>query len=479
MTDDNIEEQLRAVLRERAGVPTVGGDAVAAVQHRMRRRTVRRGVTAATTAAVCVAGIAIGATALAGNDNASRPAGPAVGSSNPAHTTSPPPSQPPSPQVPPLSPTSAPLSAPASAVAPSSSTPTLPPNVSSLALPTGDTFYGLSTDSGHLLVTGQVTSSDPNAPCLRAPVDPAALTLGTVTTGSCDPASFGNQAYYFVNNPDGGSTAFTSSISIVTTNPTTGKPTTGPIVMRFSEASDTHPVSAYGGDSLWIYDETTSDGPEAIQVSATSGKVEDVVRTPDLTRPIMVANSDGLWLGNSNQGSALSGTVFHVAPGSQVVTTALSSADYDVVDWMVADNGHVWAGIRRTYGTLMYVWRFDGPTAKVAVKAPEPSMEIGPNFVVGDEQDGIWLTTPDPPLGTTASPTDNQHFDVVRLDPNTGKPTVEAQLPPLDQLAAESGTPPETAAFFGGNYFLLQSLSSPSESSYNRFTQLLRISPLP
>jgi hypothetical protein len=479
MTDDmsdDTEEQLRAVLRQRASVPSASGDPVVAVQHRMRRRTVRHGVAAATTAAVCVAGVAIGATALAGNDAAPLRVGPGVGPSIPAPTTSPAPSHtgtatsaPPSPSAPATS-----------AIGSSSSTPspTVPPNVASLTLPIGYEFYGLSTESGQLLATGKVTSSDPNAPCVRAPVDPSALTLGAVTPGSCDySAASGEQVAFTVINPDGGSTAFTSSIAIVTTDRNTGARTTGPIVMRFSEASDTSPVAAYGGGSLWIYDVDTSNGPEAIQVSATTGKVEDVVRTPSLTRPVMAANSDGLWLGNSIEGGQMSPTLFHVAPGSHVVTTALSGSGEDVVDWMVADDGHVWAGIRKAGSAMLNLWRFDGPTAKVAVDLPEPSLEVGFNFVIGSEQDGIWLTTPDPPFGATAEPTDNQHLDIVRLDPDTGKPTIEAQLPPLDQLAAESGTTPETAAFFSGSYFLLQSPAT-GGSTYD-FTQLLRITPLP
>ena len=246
--------------------------------------------------------------------------------------------------------------------------------------------------------------------------------------------------------------------------------------MRISEASDTNPVVAYGGGSLWVYDVDTSNGPEAIQVSATTGQVEDVARTPQLYRPIMAANSDGLWLGNSIQGSPTAGTVFHVALASHLVTTVLPSPN-DAVDWMVADNGHVWTGIRpSSVSGVLSMWRFDGPKATVAVRTTEPSLQAGPNFVVGDEQDGLWLTTSDPPIGDYPAPTDNQHLDVVKLDPNTGKPTVEAVLPPLDQLDAESQTAPEQAAFSQGSYFLLQ---SPSVGGYTGFTQLLRVSPLP
>jgi hypothetical protein len=480
MTDD-MEERLREVLRRRAEVPTVAGDPVAAVQDRMRQRTRRRGVAVASAAALCVAVIAIAAMALAGNGSASRPIGPAVGSSTPASVaaTAAPTTTPPTSSVAGSPAASLPPSSVASSVvAPSLSPPTetLPSNVSSLALPSGYTFAGLSTDSGSFLLTGEVASTDPNAPCVRTPIDAATLKLGAVTTGSCnDPELSGERVAIDVINPDGGSVAFTTSIAITVTDPKTGTRKTGPVVMRISEASDTHPVVAYAGGSLWVYDVDTSNGPEAIQVSATSGQVQDVVRTPQLYRPIMVANGDGLWLGNSIEGSTVAGTVFHVAPGSNTVTTVVSSAT-DAVDWMIADSGHLWAGIRPAGGSLLSLWRFDGPKATVAFHTPEPGLEAGPNSVVGDEQDSLWLTTPDPPFGDTPKPTDNQHLDVVKLDPDTGKPTVEATLPPLDQLAAESQTGAGQAAFFDGSYFLLQ---SPSVGGYTGFTQLLRVTPLP
>jgi hypothetical protein len=494
MTDD-MEDRLREVLRQRAEVPIAAGDAVASVRDRMRRRTrQRRGIAISSTAALCVAGSAIAATALAGSGPAARPIAPAVTSSNPGTppafcganhainiaceslTASPPAS--PAASSPAAS--SSPSSVASAVVAPSSSPPsaTLPPNVSALALPSTYTFFGLSTDSGPLLLTGAVTSTDPNAPCVRTPIDAAGLTLGAVTRGGCDdPASSGERVAIDVINPDGGSLAFTTSIAITVTDPKTGTPKTGPVIMRISEASDTNPVVAYGGDSLWVYDVDTSNGPEAIRVSATTGQVEDVAQTPQLYRPIIAANGDGLWLGNSIQGSPVPGTVFHVAPTSHVFTTVVASPN-DAVDWMVADSGHVWASIRpSSVAGLSNVWRFDGPKATVAFHTPEPSLEQGPNFVVGDEQDGLWLTTPDPPFGDTGSPTDNQHLDVVKLDPNTGKPTVEAALPPLDQLAAESQTVAGQAAIFGGNYYYL--LQSPSVGGYTGFTQLLRVTQLP
>jgi hypothetical protein len=357
----------------------------------------------------------------------------------------------------------------------------LPPNVSSLTLRSGYDFGALSTDSGQLLVTGSVPVPSTQLPqqCAAVSISGNPPAVHAVSMSDCDdPATAGEQVTMVVTEKTDARSAsgVSGTIAISHRNSATNGFTIGPVVMKYTSESDTRPVAAYGGDSLWIYDLDTNNGPEAIQVSATSGQLEDVVRTPAFSRPIIAANSDGLWLGNSIEGGLLAGTVFHVASGSHVVTTVVSSPN-DAVDWMVADQGHVWAGIRpSSVSGVLSMWRFDGPKATVAVRTPEPSLQAGPNFVVGDEQDGLWLTTSDPPIGDYPAPTDNQHLDVVKLDPNTGKPTVEATLPPLDLLDAELQTAPEQAAFSQGSYFLLQ---SPSVGGYTGFTQLLRVSPLP
>ncbi len=289
MTDD-MEERLREVLRDRAGVPVMTGNPVAAVQDRMRRRSRRRGIAVGSTAALCVAGIAIAATALAGNDTSTRPIGPAVNSSSPptaapkeTPTTTPPASSAAT------SVASSPPSSAASAVvasASSASTTPLPVNVSSLSLPAAYTFFDLSTDAGPLLLTGAVTSADENAPCIRTSVDASALTLGAVTTGACnDPKLSGERAAIDVINPDGGSAAFTTSIAITVTDPKTGKPKTGPVVMRISEASDTNrswPTAATRCGSMTSIRAT---GPRPFKSRQCRGKLRMWFVHPSSTDP--------------------------------------------------------------------------------------------------------------------------------------------------------------------------------------------------
>ena len=67
--------------------------------------------------------------------------------------------------------------------------------------------------------------------------------------------------------------------------------------------------------------------------------------------------------------------------------------------------------------------------------------------------------------------------DVVRLDPDTGKQTVEAILPALPQLTAEQGLADGSAAFFDGSYYLLEPPFR--QGGWQGYSELARITPLP
>jgi sugar lactone lactonase YvrE len=84
----DLEEQLRAVLAGRAGLPVAAGDPVRLVEARMRRRTRRRQITAAALAAVGVTGIAIGvAVAVPSPGGTSRPVTPVSPTTGPTTPT--------------------------------------------------------------------------------------------------------------------------------------------------------------------------------------------------------------------------------------------------------------------------------------------------------------------------------------------------------------------------------------------------------
>ena len=238
------------------------------------------------------------------------------------------------------------------------------PNVTSVALPQDYWFNALATDAAHLLLTGTPASTGQDTACVAAPVDTTALNVGAVVTGDCsDPALIG-RTVTAVNSY----IPLTNNATISIAHVDAGKVTTGPVVMTYDHSSTSNPVTAYGGGWLWIYDVATTNGPEAIQVSATSGRVVEVVRMPQLYRPIAAANSDGLWLGDSSCCGPAAAVIFHVAPGSHTAATVMpdSRNGAEFVDWLVADEGHLWAGTR-SGDTDEVLRRFDGHAGRLQI----------------------------------------------------------------------------------------------------------------
>jgi hypothetical protein len=119
-------------------------------------------------------------------------------------------------------------------------------------LPSSALFNQISVTSTGLLLSGvtKAAGENPHGPCAAAPLDPMSLTAGTLNVGSCgDPQLFG-QSVEAVTNQAPSSNNVNVSINVV--NPTTGAVTDGPVVMTYEYSSDTHLVTTYGPESLWI-----------------------------------------------------------------------------------------------------------------------------------------------------------------------------------------------------------------------------------
>ncbi|MGH8888974.1 MAG: hypothetical protein ACRDV3_04340, partial [Acidothermaceae bacterium] len=321
-----------------------------------------------------------------------------------------------------------------------------------------------------LMLTGSVQSTAIDAPCVVAPIDTQSLAVGASSSGDCSsPAMHEGRAAAVLT----GQSSNTAKVAIAHVDPTTGKTTTGPTVMTWDDASDTHLVTVYGGGSLWLYDVETPSGAQAVEVSQTTGQVEDVVSLPKFFRPVVAADAHGLWIGNSIEGSPVGGVLFHVAPGSHKVTTVLPGSD--VVDWLVADGQHVWAGVRPAGASEQTVWRFDGSAAKSAFHVSEPGLFVFD--VVGDEANGLWAAEPFPEAnGQLSSDAGHYELDVVRIDPDTGARNTQARLPAtLAELTQDLGPLARTIAFVAGSCYVLE---QPFATGDLGSTRLARVAPV-
>ncbi len=322
--------------------------------------------------------------------------------------------------------------------------------VTTVSLPSDYWFNEITVGDGRLLLSGEVPAvGNSSAVCVVATLEPQTLRLEDLNKGSCDdPATLGETAAVVTTNLTHSNNA---RVSIARIDPRTGKVSVGPSVMTYASLSDTRPVIVYGGGWLWIYDVDTTKGPELLQISTSSGRVADTVTMPQLYRPILAADDDGLWIGNSVEGSPSPYVLYHVLPGSGTATGVIGGGSLNAF-WLDASGDTLWAGIGPNFDEQS-IWRFDGSAPRPVFRVADHGYD--PTAVLGNEADGLWTVVPYPALGTrlTSGPYPE---DVVRIDPDSGAEKVVATLPRMVLPSDDAGLTTGQAAYFEGSLFVLE-----------------------
>jgi len=335
-------------------------------------------------------------------------------------------------------------------------------------LPSGAQFDQIVVTPQGLLVSGvtSATAAEVTPTCISVTLNPRSLAAADRHVGSCnDPLLLGHTVAA-INTPIPNSN--NATLSIASANPATGEVTTGPIVMTYASLSDTRPVVAYGAEWFWVYDEATTKGPQLLQVSAASGAVVNVVAMPSLFRPLLAADSEGVWIANSLAGSpgpALS----YVKAGSSSPTVIVSDTDLPIC-WLVAARTTAWvgAGIQRAC-VKEAVERFADE-----VQAP-PSYSTATGFaaftVIGDEADGLWT------IQWESSPVPGQRdkAEVISIDPHTGRARVLGTLPAvvIQSYAEDEGLTQGEAVYFDTALYLL---APPlRQGAYTGYSSIVRV----
>lgn len=345
------------------------------------------------------------------------------------------------------------------------------PSPPSVALPASYLFDQISIVNGGLFLSGELasTASSLTPACASATVDPQTLVVGSETGENCDNPALSGEAVGVVNSnmPDSNN----GTISISYQNPETGQVTVGPVVMTFASLSDTRPVMAYGGGWMWIYDNSVLEGSaaatgsnpgvaELLQISSSTGQVVNSVSMPVLFKPLMAANDEGLWIGNSIEGGVCSGcappsALYFVAPGSSTSEVMISSSTTDVC-WLTGSQDVLWLGVTSTQQrgcqTQMTI-RLDGTDPQPTFEVPDQGYE--PITVIGSDSQGLWTIQWSNPR--TYSVTQTSPQEVVNIDPDTGSEHVVATLPPLViPIGREGGLSAGQAVIFDGSMYLLE-----------------------
>ena len=338
-----------------------------------------------------------------------------------------------------------------------------PPGV---ALPSSALFNQISVTSNGLLLTGVTDAngenpeSSPQSTCVAAFLDPQSLAVGQLQVGSCgDPLLTGRTVEAVTTQLPQSNNA---TISINVADAVTGHVSDGPVVMTYGSYSDTRPVIAYGTQWLWIYDNSTTNGSELLQVSASSGQVVDTVRMPALYKPLLAADGGGVWVANSIGGSPAP-ALFYVGAGSSAPSVVIPDTNVPIC-WLQADGASAWvgAGLQNACAKQAVERFVDHGTA--------PLFSVPGNFlpftVIGDETEGLW--TLDLNAGVQ---------QIVSIDPQTGAESVAGTLPYTQEpiVNQENGLVPNQAVYYDGALYVL--LPPFRLNGYLGYTSVVRVSP--
>ncbi len=208
----------------------------------------------------------------------------------------------------------------------------------------------------------------------------------------------------------------------------------GKVVMHFEDASNTRPQYAWYGRSLWIYDVATTDGSEALRFDARTGKLLQRTAMPQMDRPVMVANGDGLWLDPATNGG-ISGSngnnvpVLHVAFGASKPIVVHRGGRAAM--WMAASAHTVW--FEQISGlSSVAIWRIDGTKVRLLARPNKVGLQAA--YSAGK----LWELT----CGV------KEHL--LRIDPTDGTQTPVGQFPRNVNYCDAS------IAVAGGDIFVLE-----------------------
>jgi len=225
----------------------------------------------------------------------------------------------------------------------------------------------------------------------------------------------------------------------------------GPVVMTFDEASDTHLEWTYEAGSLWLFDTATRHGAEVLQVSAATGRVENTVRLPRSSRPLLAANLDGLWLAIAPNGGAPArgpAPLYRVAPAARSATLVRRGGRAAL--WLAAAGHTVWANIVSGLSSEE-IWRFDGPAGSARPLARADQLNASA-AAVEPGSGALWTLSDVPKGGKFFSCTGER---VVKIDARSGQQTVVATVHlPQARCGGLYGSTQSATFAYGAFYFL-------------------------
>jgi hypothetical protein len=246
----------------------------------------------------------------------------------------------------------------------------------------------------------------------------------------------------------------------------------GPVILTFNDVSDTKLESTYGPGRLWLYDVAARrDGSgtpraEVLAISTSTGHVVQTVSMPQLVRPLLAADADGLWIAASPEsGTGPRAPTYFLASGARA-PRLVHRGGYAAF-WLVASGHTMWEDIAsRTLPSptiRQEIWRYDDRSGSTRALASADNLEVLTPALQPDAT-ALW-TIGSPQFGQRRAFTCTEQ-QAVKINTATGHQTVIAtiRLPgnPCNPEPGAGSLPyaGSAQAFAGGAfYFLVQGLT--------------------
>ena len=210
----------------------------------------------------------------------------------------------------------------------------------------------------------------------------------------------------------------------------TGHVSEGPVVMVYSVGSTSRPITATGAGWLWIFDAAPTEGPQLLQVSASSGRGRErrghAVDLPadhgGQRRRTLARSLDLGWrAGRAVRRCTRRARARGRGPGTGRRHGDEVGGDRASVGWLVGSGHDLWSGIGPSCDQQT-IRRYNGTNPQPVFAVADRGYD--PNSVVGDETHGLWTMQWVPPLGTAIPTAAPRPQVIVRIDPDTGAESV-------------------------------------------------------
>jgi hypothetical protein len=293
-------------------------------------------------------------------------------------------------------------------------------SVRSASLPENLGFRGFAVSQSGVSVVGTTQAGGGIAgDCDLAPLTTDPLGIGQTTLRSCaDPALWGEPVVEFA-------TVVLPSYNqaLHAARRVDGAVRLGPVLATYQPNSGSHPVTAYGAGSLWIYENQGPGGPTIFRVSLATGALQAAVRAPGLIRPFLVADDDGAWLIPAGSfGAVTDAAIYHLSVSSDAVVPSLTLPGYaggGYAAWAAANGHAVYADfcLRPITPSNCTLYGLSGDSARPIFERRSPIGSSGDVFaLVGDS--GVYVLE-EPHVVWTGSP-QLEGWLVERVDTSTG-----------------------------------------------------------